>query len=297
MKLPPRALAIIAGSTLALMLQPLQAADAILNGNYLRLGVNDSGALIDSGFTVGIDYDKTGTSTWTGFDFLKPGTPFEFFSVGYNNSWEDFGYWTGGLTGSATTDTSAAGVLSTSTAGGSWGLLAIAQTLSYPVGGGIVNFAVTLTNTGTEALENVVYGRGLDPDQDVYAGGGYPTTNSIVNGNLVTGSAPVTDWTIGIFTDSAYAHTPSIQSGWDTNPYNLQNPRDDGYGDWTINMGWNVGTLGAGDSAVITFQYRVAETKDEVVVPGGRVPDTASTFAILGATLLGLAGIRRKIRA
>jgi len=50
-------------------------ADAILQGNYLRVGVNDSGGLIDSNFIVGIDYDKNGTATPTGFDFLKPGNP------------------------------------------------------------------------------------------------------------------------------------------------------------------------------------------------------------------------------
>jgi len=39
-------------------------ADAILAGNYLRVGVNNSGGLIDSAFTVGINYDSTGTGTW-----------------------------------------------------------------------------------------------------------------------------------------------------------------------------------------------------------------------------------------
>ena len=126
----------------------------------------------------------------------------------------------------------------------------------------------------------------------------YQGANSIVNGNLVTGSAPVTDWTIGIFSNSSYAHTPTIQYSWTSDPYILQVPHDDGYGDWTINMGWNIGTLAAGETAVVNFQYRIAETKGEVVtphVPG--VPDTTSTLAVLGATLLGLAGFRRKFLA
>lgn len=298
MKLTPRSLAIVAGSTLALALQPLQASDVILNGNYLRVGVNDSGALIDSGFTVGIDYDKTGTSAWTGYDFLKPGTPFEFFSAGYDGSWTGYGFSSGALPGAVTSNTTVGSLLSATTTGGSFGLLGISQVLSYTLNSGTINFAVTLTNTGNTALSDVVYGRGLDPDQDVYAGGGYPTTNAIVNGNLVTGTAPVTDWTIGIFSDSAYAHTPTVQSSWDSNPHTLILPHDDGYGDYTINMGWYIGALAAGQSAVVNFQYRIAETKGEVVTPregGGGVPDTTSTLAVLGFTLLGLAGLRRKI--
>jgi hypothetical protein len=307
MKLIPRSLAIIAGSTLALALQPLQAADVILDGNYLRVGVNNSGSLVDSAFTVGIDYDKTGTNTPTGFDFIKPGTPYEFFGVGYNNASAVYAYWDNTYTtfNGTTTNTSAGSTLSTLTTGayGEAGALGISQMLSFGMNSGIINFAVSLTNNTAEAMSNVVYARGLDPDQDVYAGGGYPTTNTIVSGNLVTGSAPVTDWTIGIFSDSSYAHTPTVRSSWpigSSDTYNLLTPRDDGYGDYSINMAWNVGTLGAGATAVVTFQYRIAETKGEVVTPrdtGGGVPDTTSTLAVLGVTLLSLAGLRRKISA
>lgn len=303
MKLTPKSLAVIAGSTLALALQPLQASDVILNGKYLRVGVNDSGSLIDSAFTVGIDYDSTGTGTPTGFDFLKPGSPYEFFGVGYNGSSQTFGYHDGSYIsfGGTTTDTSSGSTLSTLTTG-SWGLLGISQTLSFGENSGFINFSVSLTNNSDAAINNVVYGRGLDPDQDVYAGGGYETTNTIVNGNLVTGSAPVTDWTIGIFSDSSYAHTPTISSSWPlpnfNDTYSLLTPRNDGYGDYSINIGWNIGTLAAGETAVVNFQYRVAETQGEVVTPHNpSVPDATSTLAVLGVTLLGLAGIRRKILA
>lgn len=39
---------------------------------------------------------------------------------------------------------------------------------------------VTLTNTTTSTMQNVYYGRGLDPDNDQTTGGGFPTTNTIV---------------------------------------------------------------------------------------------------------------------
>ena len=47
------------------------AATFILEGNVLRVGVSNTGGLIDDGFTVGIDYDKDGT-TWTTYDFSNP---------------------------------------------------------------------------------------------------------------------------------------------------------------------------------------------------------------------------------
>jgi hypothetical protein len=105
----------------------------------------------------------------------------------------------------------------------------------------------------------------------------------------VIGSAPLTDWTIGIFTDSAIAHTPSVRRDWSSDPYSLLLPVNDGYGDYTLNMAWNVGTLAAGSSATITFQYRIAETSGGVVTPPPPpgVPDATST---LGLLLLGLGG-------
>ncbi len=282
------------GATIAF--SPARAADVILNGNFLRVGVNDSGGLIDSGFTVGIDYDKTGTSSWTGFDFLKPGTPYEFYSVGYNDTSAQAGYYYGNPLGSTTTDTSAGGILSTHTAGGVFGSLGLKQDLSYAAGSGFIDFSVTLTNMSDVALSKVVYARGLDPDQDVYAGGGYPTTNIIQSGDLVTGSAPITDWTIGIFSNSAYAHTPTIQSNWPNGePYHLLTPHNDGNGDWSINMAWDIGTLAAGASATIDFQYRIAQTKGGVTHPG--VPDSTSTLGLLGLGIAALAASRFRRRA
>ena len=52
------------------------AATFILEGNVLRVGVSNTGGLIDDGFTVGIDYDKDGTATWTTYHFLQPRSPF-----------------------------------------------------------------------------------------------------------------------------------------------------------------------------------------------------------------------------
>jgi hypothetical protein len=307
-------MAALAGTVVALALQPAMA-DALLTGNYLKVGVNNTGGLIDSTFNTGINYDKNGTATYAPYDFLKPGTPYEFYSIGYagspggkntfgtpSSNSNSYGYYhtiqSGGSNpGSTTTNTSAAGVLSATTTGGAYGALAISQVMSFGVNSGFIDFTVTLTNTSAAAVNNVVYGRGLDPDQDVYAGGGYNTTNTIVSGDLVTGSAPITDWTIGIYSNSAYAHTPTIQGSpgvlWDSNPYDLLLPSNDGYGDYTINMGWNIGTLGAGESATIAFQYRIADTHVAVEA----VPDNGSTLGLLGLAMVGFVAFRRKLAA
>ena len=182
-------------------------------------------------------------------------------------------------------------------------MLGISQQLAFANNSGTIDFSVTLTNNGTSTMSNVAYARGLDPDQDVFAGGGYPTTNNIVNGNLVTASAPVSGWTIGIFSDSDIAHLPTVHADWSyqstSNPYYLLDPKNDGNGDYSINMAWNIGELAAGESANIKFQYRIAESFDDVVVPPTHgVADAGSTVGLLGLGLGALAAFKaRKRRA
>jgi len=279
-------------AAVALAAGPVQAATFILYGDYLRVGVSNSGGLINDTFTVGIDYDKTGTATWSAWDFLKPGTPFEFYSIGYGGAtWNDAGYWHGNAFSATSVDTSA-GAMNSARTTGTYGPLAMTQDLWYVDGTGWIDFRVTLTNTSGNAVSNVVYARGLDPDQDVYAGGGYPTTNVIVSNDIVTASAPVTDWTIAIYSGSAYPHKPSIDYHWNTNPYYLYNtPPNDGNGDNTINMAWFIGTLNPGQSADITFQYRIAETQAGAVIP------EPVTMAGLVLGVGGLAGYVRRRRA
>jgi hypothetical protein len=78
---------------------------------------------------------------------------------------------------------------------------------------------------------------------------------------------------IGIYSDSVYSHTPTISSGWSIDPYVLLDPNDDGDGDYTINMAWDIGTLAPGESADIYFKYRITYPSrlfvDSNALPGG----------------------------
>jgi len=286
---------LFAGLTLMAAVQPAAAVEVILTGNYLKVGVSDSGALINAATTVGINFSSSGSGVFPGYDFLTPGTPYEFYSVGYGGStWNAAGheFATPNPFTATTSNTSSGGLLSTSTTGSYGSALSIAQTVSFASGGSVINFSVTLTNISGGSLTNVVYARGLDPDQDVGFPaelGSYSTTNHIVNGNLVTAFAPVTGWTIGIFSDSAIAHTPTVQSSWgalsDANPYSLLVAHDDLDGDNTINMAWNIGTLNNGQAANITFEYRISA-----------IPEPTTYGALAGIATLAWAWYRRRRR-
>jgi hypothetical protein len=173
----------------------------------------------------------------------------------------------------------------------SYGQVGITQGVSFDSSSGIIDFAGTLTNTGNTDLTNLIYARGLDPDQEVYVGGPYDTVNNIVSPDLVTAYGATSDYTIGIYNESSYAPmTRSCQTGPRlTRVYLLTDPSD--YDDYSINMALDIGDLAAGQSATTDFQYRVP-TSHQVV---DKVPDTGATVALLGIALAGLVVARRRL--
>jgi hypothetical protein len=264
-----------------------QGASFVLSGNYLNVGVSNSGGLIDDAFTAGINFDPNGGGAYTAADFLTPGSPFEFFSIGYNGSFQAAGYSNGNTFGLTTLNTSGGTTYSAlsyttgtfTTTGGA--VLTYNQSVWFDTTSNTINFSSQIINAGSSTLSGLTFARGLDPDQDVNQFGSYVTNNSIA-GNTVTGSGPLTGLSITI-TDISGGGVPAVRASWSQDPTNLLLGGNDGNGDYTINMAWEIPDLAKGQSYEIDYSYTITAP-----IPG--------SLLLMGSGLLGLVGIgvRRK---
>ena len=274
------------------------AAPTVLRGGVLTVGVDDSGGLIATdagGDLVGL--------TAFGVDFVSPLYSFEGYSIGVDGR----GYYGGyehNVDITATTTASGSGTVLRAVTTGTdeieledgtpWPKIAFEQVMSFSADSPIIDFEVTLRNISSAALGNVVYARYLDPDQN------YPpsttTYNEVISEDLVIAKAGLSSGpTIGIYTDSAYAHNASVVT-WQTNPYDLLAAGDflPNYPwDSTIAIAWDIGSLGVGQEAVITFQYRVGLSPEDVINPPVHAVPAGGAFC-LGAVGFGLFGLLRR---
>ncbi|TYC54434.1 DUF4347 domain-containing protein [Zoogloea oleivorans] len=177
-----------------------QGSEVFIGGNYIELGISSVGSFGTSSSKPGGFYGTTGSSAVgmsndaDGFgnggdlriDYFLPGTPEERWAVGYNGST------TGGY--SALNSNSGAALSSTSltnlSSGDSLGakftgtvgsVLKVEQTHTFKVNDKFFKTVVTLTNTSGSTLTDVRFMRSFDPDNTVYKGGSYSTTNKIEN--------------------------------------------------------------------------------------------------------------------
>lgn len=280
--LPLLAIAALASGMLAP--EPARADSFDLTGSYLKVGVSDSGGLIDDNFNAGIKFDRQGTGDFSSNDFLRPGTPLEFYSLGmalgsgtvYNYA----GYQSGNRL--AATTSYADAYLSAQT-NLSYNNLLLNQVLYFPSDGNTIHFQIFGMNLGSSKLSNVVYARGLDPDPDFYATGSYDTVNTI-SGNKVRAFGPYTGLYVELV-DQTGGGVPTVDKNADTNPFNLLVSHNPGDGDYTINLAWSIGDLDPGQTFEIDFDY-VLGYSSPTAVP------LPSTILLLGSGLIGLGALK-----
>lgn len=237
--------------TLTLAFTGAAQANFVLSGNVLDVGVSNSGGLIDDNFNAGIIFKATGA------DFLRPGSPFEFFSIGESGAVLTSGYALGNPIPLTSSNTTVLPTLSAVSFNGAFALggstLIYTQNVFFDVNASAINFSVDILNAGTAATSGLVYARGLDPDQDVFVGGGFSTINTVL-ADRVRAFGPVSNLAIEIV-DLTGGGVPTVDAFWNTNPYALLVPHNDGNGDYAINMAWEIPSLLPGNSYEIDFQY------------------------------------------
>jgi hypothetical protein len=275
---------LVAFFMVTLVLSPVAAlaVDVLLQGDFLQVGVNESGGLIDNSISFkGIRFDPTGTGAYTPADFLTPGTPFEGYLFSINGGTPVAGGFSQGNPAAfSTTDKSVPplhATLSTSIGG-----VIINQLTYFDTTSSSIHFSLDVLNT-TSSTITFAYARGIDPDQDANQFDSFETVNTIGTGK-VTAFGPLTQFAISII-DLTGDGVPSIVGSWPTDNLAALVVGTGGalsglYEDDAIYMAWNY-TIAANVSKEIDWEYKIE-----------RVPEP-SILLLLGAGLIGLAGVRR----
>ena len=262
-------------------------ADVTVSGDYLKFGVGENGSLIDFTTFTGLQFDPSGMGNFASSpDFLTPGTPFAFFSLGVNNNIGTAGAGYSNNPFSSVTNTlSNVGTTYVITSSGTFSGLTISQVMTFDTNSNTIHTDVVLTNKSGATLNNVVYAAGLDPDQDYPNYYSYYTQNSIGGqgmGAEVTAMGPYSGLSITMSNTSGWNAVASV-SAWETNPYTLSGAVIDyGNGDNTIGLGYKFGNMANNQQIAIGYDYTVAA-----------VPEPA-TYGMLLAGLGAIGALARR---
>jgi hypothetical protein len=232
---------------------------------------------------------------FAGADFITPGTPFAFYSIGVGSNSAVAGAGAATNPFNATTiDASAilGGVGSPYTAsstGNAFGL-EFAQNIYFNANEQTIHVDVAFSNNTASAINGVKYAVGIDPDQGIAGGAGFETWNTIGTGALASVTATSANG-LSIAMQDVGGSRPafaSISWAWETSPNSLLSGRNDGNGDYTIALAYDLGDIAASEQVTLSYAYTLAVGP----VPGVPEPET---YAMLLAGL-GLMGFIARCR-
>ncbi|WP_141565370.1 PEP-CTERM sorting domain-containing protein, partial [Ectothiorhodospira sp. PHS-1] len=151
-------------------------------------------------------------------------------------------------------------------------------------------------------LSELKFVRAIDPDPDVNTHGSFDTINSrgadgVPAEDFVNSQGPQTGLTLGLYSNSSVPHNTGISLAWSTDPDFYLAGNDDGNGDNVIGLAFNIGTLLAGDSVVLSYSYVMGETLASVDLPDNPVVGVPvpGTLFLFGLGMLGILSARRRI--
>lgn len=294
-KLASITLAVLATTSLTVSASPI-----IMEGNYVRTAVSDNGTMGFGGtVSPGIIHDASGTGNFGSDDYLTPGTPWEIFAVSSNQ--------TGLLVNNNTGSTAITGNVNDIMGSGfdnavNWsgeyaGWFSVSTDVFFNDGDERISFVTTLTALAD--MDGLSFLRAIDPDPDAANHSSHHTTNGRGNTGLaaedwVHSQGGVTGLTLGLFSDSHVAHNTGVSSSWSMDPDTYLSGTNDGDGDYTIGIGFDIGDLASGESVSLSYHYVMGDNLDDADVPVSE----PGALALFGTCLLfaGAANRRRKLK-
>ncbi len=250
------------------------AANLVLDGGYVKIGVNESTGTLGSGGNTspGILYDSTGAGAFnTSYDYLTPGTPFEGWTLNYNstsvynNNAGAVGLGGGVLTGyngvayNGTTYDNRA--VWTNTTHADFDILH-----DYRFNDTQQFVDISTVVTAKTAMTGIYFARFTDPDARAAAGDSSATDNVVGYGaipttNVVFSEAIASRYALGLYSGDTNVNA-AVSAGWSTDPTvyyaggtSYGSGVNFGRGDHTIGMGWYLPTLAAGSTATFSYAY------------------------------------------
>ena len=249
----------------ALLMGGAQAAPTTISSGLITATINDAGNFASSSDPSPTPSGSPGLS-YGGVEYINHGTPI---------SWYRLQSSAGDVTASLGSNpfgaiTSGAG--SSAAVSFAFGSLSFVQTIAITAAN-ILSVNVSITNNGAD-MRSVKWGVDFDPDQGISLGGGYATDNRILGqgsaaavrasyfGNDVTlrNTTSAAAYSIAAYIDPYSCCSPvdpSIAlSVWQSAGYNL-------FGDNSISLAYDLGTLASGKTASFGYEYVFAVPEPE----------------------------------